>query len=141
MATLALTCFITATSGCGKSTPSDPARTHLGALASIYSQFRSQNRGQLPRNEADLRTFAEANGGPTMEQFGISDVDSLFVSERDNQPYTILFGRDAARYSGNSGSVIGYEKQGLDGQRVVGFSSGMAELVSEDDFLKMVPKP
>jgi hypothetical protein len=71
-----------------------------------------------------------------MQGADVSNVDELFISERDGQPYVIFYGQPP---TGVANDVVGYEQTGVDGKRYVGFGlSGVSE-VDEQRFNELVP--
>jgi hypothetical protein len=87
------------------------------------------NQGRLPRNNEELKAHIRSQGGQS--------VDELFISERDNQPYVILYGKDAANPA--LGGLIAYEQLGVDGSRYIAYRSGSVEAIDEARFRELVP--
>lgn len=109
----------------------------LKALLAMNSQATSQ-LGRRPANEAELKEFVAKSGGKLLEAYKISDVNSLFISPRDNQPYVVVYG---ARPADMAAGVVAYEQAGVDGKRQVGFELGYIEEVDDAKFKEMVPTP
>jgi hypothetical protein len=104
---------------------------NLQQLARWYASFPSTNNGRLPANENEFKQHINSQGGES--------VDEMFVSERDNQPFVVLYGRDAVNPV-NSG-IVAFEKQGLEGKRLVAYRSGSTEEVDDARFRELVRKP
>lgn len=122
--------------GCRGADSPDPATTRLGGVAQLMSNFLIAHRGQGPRDKQELLKYAESYDGlpQLLQQAGVSDVGALFVSERNERPFTVLFGPDL-----NAGhGIVGYEDEPVDGIRWVAFRSGFARQIPEADFQQML---
>jgi hypothetical protein len=95
--------------------------------------------GGPPPNEAVFKSFAKERGEPLVKLAGVSSVDELFVSSRDNEPYVILYGKEAAKLI-NRGILV-HERTGVGGHRLVGYRGGSVEALDEAAFRKLVPAP
>jgi hypothetical protein len=62
-------------------------------LVNLYSQYQAEY-GRGPKDEAALRKFILAKSPAALEEMGISsgNLDSLFISEQDKQPFFIRYG-------------------------------------------------
>ena len=123
--------------GCGG--PKNPAgaeiqTSKLRPLASLYKQYQGSHHGKPPENEAEFKAYLKTLSPQQLGAWKISDVDQAFISERDHQPFVILYGKQAA-----SGKLIGSEKSGKDGKRLVAQKTGQVELADEAQFQKLVP--
>lgn len=105
--------------------------SNLKPLSVMYGMM-----GQ-PRSEKEFKAFVSSRAKTMFRAMEIESVDSLFVSKRDNQPYVILYGK---RPSGVDSSVVGYEQEGVDGKRLVGFKIGEVRELDEQEFRALVPK-
>jgi hypothetical protein len=76
---------VTLASGCsgGGGTPQPETEIHLKKLAGLYMKYVQTHQGRGPKSEAEFKEFGKAQNTP--------DLDSMFVSPRDNQPYTIIY--------------------------------------------------
>lgn len=118
--------------GCGtKPAEVSPQAESMRALAVAYGQYVTQHRGRPPKNEAALRKFVEANMATFEASFGVTSVDDLFTSPRDNEPYVVTYGKQA--------KIVAYEKNGLDGMRYIADDLGIVEEVDEATFAERVP--
>jgi hypothetical protein len=132
-------------SGCpNKSGDLVPEENRIKALSLLYGQYTGQHRGQTPADEKEFKQFV-ASRKETLESFQLdpNNIDQLFVSPRDSQPYGIAY---KVKTSGipdpmaPSPPVI-WEKVGSAGKHYVADSLGKVELISEDEFKKRVPNP
>jgi len=92
--------------------------SRLKPLGLLYGQYIGRNRGRPPTDEAAFRAFIEENGSSMMQTYNVSSVDDLFVSERDGQPFEIVYG-SGAKPSAGGRPVVAYEQQGVEGKIMV----------------------
>ena len=125
--------------GCGGPRSAEPEKTSLSALAKMYSQFQAHHRGQLPPNEQELKQFISDTGAALLDELGYSSADDLFVSDRDGQPYVVLYGNSVIMSDElPGGGLIAYEKDGVDGVRFVAYRVGLVEEMAADRFAQFV---
>src|SRR6187401_2527467 len=74
----------TVTAGCGGQSATAPTEISLRKLASYYGMFISFHKGTAPANDAELRAFIK-------EKAADADLDGLFRSARDGQPYVVTY--------------------------------------------------
>ena len=114
--------------------------SHIKSLAVLYGRFTGSHRGQMPPNEAVFKKFVQSSRQGDSEGVGW---DALFVSDRDEKPYVILYGNQVrgAPANGPGGApVVIYEQDGVDGMRYVASSMGAVEEVDEEQFQQLVPR-
>src|SRR3954453_13123899 len=88
--------------------------SHLRALVTIYN-FAASKLGHRPANEAEFKSFITASAGPILESLHVKNADELFISERDGQPFVVIYGPAPA---GAARDVIAYERMGVGGKRL-----------------------
>ena len=110
--------------------------SHLKPLVILYGQFLSQN-GKPPTNEEQFKKFIHVRGKRLLENSGIATVDEMFISERDGQPYVVLYGKPKPE---TPRDLVAYEQTGLDGVRRVGYSLGLISDMDEAKFQELMPK-
>ena len=123
--------------GCGSSNEAKAKRqesSRLKNLSLLYGRFLSAHRGVPPKDEAEFKGFVASL--PDEAKTHIPPVDELFVSERDNQPYVIVYGKST---SGGPADIIGYEQTGVGGKRFIANSVGAVQEVDAETFSKRVP--
>jgi hypothetical protein len=128
----------TVAAGCSSEDSEDTAArevSNLRMLVSFYI-FANNQLGRPPASEQEFKDFIAANGSAAMERLQLTGPDELLVSERDGQPFVIVYGK---RPAGMSPDVVAYEKNGVDGKREVGFKLGMVNEVDEARFKELVP--
>lgn len=123
------------TTGCGGGGGPAVEAKHLRTLVSFYN-YAASSRGRAPANEQEFKQFISENGSTAMERLKIESVDAMFVSERDGQPFTVLYGK---RPKEVSPEVVAFEKTGVDGTRQVGLRLGMIEDADAARFNELVP--
>jgi hypothetical protein len=128
-------------SGGGEAKSAAREQSHIKTLAVLYGTYVGSHRGQLPPNEAAFKQYVQASSAQSRGGVTVADPQSIFVSERDAQPYVILYG-DAARRGpsgGPAGSpVVIYEQVGVDGLRFVASNMGAVEEVDQARFKQLV---
>src|SRR5687767_5178890 len=105
--------------GCAHSEPEEE-QSNLRSLAAYYNQYRAHHRGQLPANENDFKTFIAKSSSN-------ANVDSVFISNRDNKPFVIKYRGDKSWVLRD---LIAYEQEGRDGVRDVATVVGGYERLS-----------
>jgi len=127
--------------GCGSpgaKQASDVKSSRLYWLMKVRTHALSQ--GQTLNSQDDykryIRNLDPEGRDAIMKGTGISNVDELFVSERDGQPYVFFYGRRPASVAAD---LVAYERTGVDGERYVGFGLGVVEEVDEQRFNELVP--
>jgi hypothetical protein len=118
--------------GCG-SWSEDPLQSRLEALGRLNQRFQIAKR-RPPASETELRDFATSDGAAILAEFQIPDVDTLFISERDGQPFHLYFGKDRERTG-----LFAHEQQGRDGKRMVAFAGGDIQLLDDGVFRQILP--
>ena len=114
--------------GCGSGDPKPALKsavlransTNSKRLATLYNRYHSRFFSG-PRDEAAFKKFIADSPAAELEEIGASsgDIDALFVSERDKQPFFIRYGlplNDALF------RALVLETQGLNGKALVLFS-------------------
>ena len=106
--------------------------TNAQRLATLYVQHQSANRGAGPKDEARFRMFIENFSPGLLKRMDVdpTQLDALFISERDGEEYEIRYA-----VKGNAMSEpepVIFEKTGVDGVRLVAFTGQKLEQVSDD---------
>ena len=113
--------------------------SHLRWLMRMY--ILAAQQGRTPKSDEEFKQFINGLDAGTRDRTfsaaGVSSADELFISERDGQPYVMVYGRPPA---GVAPGLVAYEQQGADGRRYVGYSVGMVEEVDQERFDKLVSK-
>jgi hypothetical protein len=117
---------------CGSSGQSNAEQPHIKQVSELYRSYVAANRGQLPRDEAALKSYGKSLSPQLLEVMGIKDLDAAFTSPRDGQPYVVVYGASKAM-----GVIIAHERTGRDGTRLVATREGAAQEVEETEFQKL----
>lgn len=94
---------------------------HLNAIQMAYMEYTGKN-DKPPQSPDDLKDYFED---------GV-DVNSVYTSNRDGQPYVVLWGTDFRQHSGTKPLVIAYEKDGEGGKRLVFTGFGVIEMTESE---------
>ncbi len=117
----------------------DANKTNIQRLTNLYTRHQLFKAGQGPKSEQDFKTFILSADPETLKNIGVdvNAIDSLFVSERDSQPFEIRYGVVGGARISNQALVL--EKSGVDGVRQVGFASmAIREISSEGEIAKLM---
>lgn len=127
------------TAGCGSNAHKVEQETsNLKPLMVLYGRYIGQHRGQPPPNETAFKEFIKSVGLAELPG-GAKDVDSLFISTRDNQPYVIIYGPPKGGTGPGGQPVVAYEQTGVSGHRFVASLLGAVEEVDDTKFRQLVP--
>lgn len=142
--TLAVWCVLFAvicSVGCGsKLSPAeqkiaDRNKTNMNRLCNMYTLYQSKHGWQGPADEAALKKFIKEQEPVVLKRMGIEDVDAIFVSEVDEQPFEIKWAV-AGSQRGDAVPIV-FEKTGKDGKRRVGFTRPPIKEVDDAEYKKL----
>lgn len=124
-----------AVSGCGKSGgAAKRGGDHVRRLTNLYALVSSK-LGHTPRDEDEFKkTLATQN--LSLDRFGVTSLDELFVSERDGKPLVVVYGQPP-----KGSDVVVYEQIGVGGKRQVGHRIGMVEELDEAQLKDLIAAP
>ena len=112
-----------ATIGCGRTSPDDAIRasnkSNIQRLSNCYAMYQFNNGWQGPKDEASFKEYLNGVRPKILERMGITDVDAIFVSERDGQPFKVRYAVNGTA-RGTSEAVV-FESEGSGGKKMVGF--------------------
>ena len=130
-------------SGCGSgNTPenaiADSNKTNIQRLANLYSLFQIQNKLRGPTDEAEFKMFIRNVDAKALGPMGIdtSNLDELFTSEDDGEPFVIRYGVDSGP-RGSKQPVI-FEKTGSGGKRSVAFLNMVQRDVDDQEYEELL---
>jgi hypothetical protein len=128
--------LVATTVGCGSggSTARQSAISHVKAITALYDRAAS-TLGRNPQSEEEFKRVI-ADGKPDLKVLAASSIDDLFVSDRDGKPLVVLYGKEP----NGPGSLVVYEQEGKDGERLMGFKNGQTIEADEAQFSKLTGK-
>ena len=136
---LATAGLLLATFGCGSGTDPDAmfaeaTSSNIRRLAKMYSLYTTNNNWTGPADKQTLVAFIKQQSPARLEKMGIdsSDVDSLFICERDNQEFKIRWAMKDKMY-GPPLPII-FESAGVDGQYMVGYTGNTIKTVAKSEY-------
>ena len=135
MASVIIGSLLAATSGCNDPTAGyteTEAKNRLTRLLRLY-QLHVEKTKKGPASEQELREFAKQLTAKERDDYLIGeDVESIFVSSRDNQPFVIKYNLNVK--PGGEPRAVAWEATGQEGRRYVALSIGYVEEYSEETF-------
>jgi hypothetical protein len=111
----------------------------LKKLSVLYGQFLSQHGGQPPANKDEFKKFVTSLASGDSSSAGVDNPEKVFISDRDNKPYVVLYGKPKGPPGPAGSPVIAYEQEGKGGKRWVASALGALEEVDDARFQKLVP--
>lgn len=114
--------------GCGTPSPEQEIKSIIKSindsngkrLANFYSMYQQRHEFKGPPDEAAFKKFIVAVSPKQLEAMGVSagDVDKLFVSERDGQPFDVRYAASRPPGTGGHQAVV-FEAKGAGGRCLV----------------------
>jgi hypothetical protein len=118
--------------GCGRG--DDPAariaemnNSSIRRVANLYNAFQLRKGMKGPKDKTEFTSFIQNEMSPVkLERMQVdkTNIEGLFTSERDEQPFEIRYGVGGGLGSANA---VVFEKEGVDGMRQVAFTNGTVE--------------
>jgi hypothetical protein len=125
--------------GCGGRAEPESAiaavnRQNIQRLANLYFAYQMKHEWQGPPDEQAFKEFLRGYNANKLTRIGVDPnaIDSLFINERDGQPFKIRYGV-AGSAMGSSEPVI-FEATGVGGRRSVGFLNMVQREVDEAEY-------
>jgi hypothetical protein len=124
--------------GCANELES-PTANKLRGLAKLYLDCAVSKSGPGPASEQEFKKHLRRLEGFVLRMNGVdpANLEAAFVSERDGEPFVILYGVSITRISGTSAPLVAHEKTGKNGKRLVAFANGKVEAVDEARFREL----
>jgi hypothetical protein len=125
---------LTALNGCSDNALNSPTALKMKGLANAYLDHVVGANGSPP-NEAAFKKHIKGLRGSVQYDYKIdpNNIDAFFVSERDNEPFVVLYNEGVGKISGSSKKVIAHEKTGKNGKKLVVFASTKVDVVSDSE--------
>ena len=108
--------------GCKDNAPSlaDRANSNIKRLRTCYGMYLSAHDFRGPKTEEELKEYLKttSDARKRLKRMGLTpdQVDGLFISERDNEPFRVRYG-----INGVGDNAVVFESVGVDGLRLVAF--------------------
>ena len=135
--------FQVLSSGCSSSGPPKIEQTAESNLKNIYvlfGQYSGKNQGKAPPDEATFKAFVQKLEPERLEEMAVPSADSLFISPRDKEPFTLYYNRQSTMPGVGQAGILAHEKTGVDGKRWVLLTTGEIEEVDQSRFDELVQK-
>ena len=114
--------------GCGGKVDSSAGireanKTNIQRLTNLYSRHQLFHAGKGPASEQDFRKYISGLDADTLKNIGVdpANLDQLFKSERDGQPFKVVY--NVVGSTRGSNDAVVFEGTGKDGVKEVGFTS------------------
>src|SRR5262249_2002857 len=75
--------------------PTGATPTRMEALVAWYRMYLGKHQGHFPPDESTLKAFIRSDCKNVLSKHGISDADSIFISDRDNKPLEVTYAKVA----------------------------------------------
>ena len=131
--------FLICLSGCGSGNSPEASvrkanKTNSQRLSNLYAYYQLKNKLRGPKDEAAFKKFLNGPGSSVLEKIGVKpgEVDAMFVSERDGEPFQIRFGVPTGP-RGSQEAVV-FETTGKNGKRMVGFLNMVQREVEDAEY-------
>ena len=128
-------------SGCGSSTSGvtqTDTKTQIERLFNLYKSY-VDTKQKGPANEKALKEYAKELSDKQLDELLIGkDVESIFVSPRDKEPFQIVYGQSLS--GGGEPVAVIYEKTGQNGLKYASLSMGYTEEYDEETLKGYLPK-
>lgn len=107
---------------------------NIKRVSSLYAVYQAQHKFKGPKDEAELKSFVSQQNEKQLARIGVdpANLDELFISERDNQPFKIRWELVAKPRQGPVPIV--FEQTGVDGKFMVAFSSYICREVEKVEY-------
>jgi hypothetical protein len=139
---LLLLAFLLGLAGCGETpVPVDDqaGMRNLMFLARFYGRYQAMSRGAVPPSEEALKKFMQGPIAAEVQASGVTNVDDVFISPRDKQPYVITYKKPPRNPGINGDPIFAYEATGVDGKRLVSTMVGTVQEMDAEQFKAAVP--
>ena len=108
---------------------------HLFNLCKSYVDTKQKG----PADEKALKEYAKTLSEKQLDELLIGkDVESIFVSPRDKEPFQIVYGQSLS--GGGEPVAVIYEKTGQNGRKYASLSMGYSEEYDEETLNGYLPK-
>ena len=105
--------------------------SNIKRVSMLYTVFQGQHGMKGPKDENELKDFISSRGSKALARIGVSsdNIQSLFVSERDDEPFKIRYGLKTN--SRQPPVPIVFESVGVEDKFMVAFSGFVCKEVDK----------
>lgn len=125
--------------GCGTGGSSGVGQADYGnsqTASAMFNAYMGANKGKTPPNEEAFRAFLETKQEVLLKTG--RTIDGILTSPRSGQPLEFVYGKKPV--SGPNGMLyFAYEKEPIEGKRLVIAGRGIYELMDESHFKQIFP--
>jgi hypothetical protein len=131
---VALGLLVLITTGCSDDALKSSTALKMSGLANAYLDHVVGANGPPP-DQAALKKHLQGLRPSVQYDYHIdsNNIDAFFISERDNEPFVVMYGQGVGKISADSKHVIAHEKTGKNGKRLVVFTSTKVDIVNEQE--------
>src|SRR6187455_2023021 len=107
-------CLVAFLVGCGSDNAlNSPTAIKMKGLAGAFLDHQVGANGPPP-NEAAFKKHLKGLRASVQYDYKVdpNNLDTYFISERDNEPLVVMYGQGVGKFSGDSKQVIAHEKTG-----------------------------
>jgi hypothetical protein len=142
IASAVLGAALVSAAGCGADELDSPTAAKLRAVGNMYLDHAVAKNGAGPSAEAQFKAYVRGKPDQVLQPVGIdrNDIDGLFRSDRDGEPFVVLYGKKIAGVSGTDAPLVAHEKAGKAGRRLVVFANAKVELADESRLKELLAK-
>ncbi len=122
---IVLACLVLSSVGCEKQIDTDVSafnKANISRLKNAYIMYMAAHDQVGPADEEQLKKYMRENKAAVvrLKRMGVSpdDIDSMFSSDRDGEPFVIRWG-----LKGLADHAMIFEATGVDGKRMVAFGT------------------
>ncbi len=125
--------------GCGSNELESPTANKLRGLAKLYLDCAVSKGGRGPASEQEFHKHLRRLEGFVLRMNGVdpAGLETAFISERDGDPFVVLYGVSITQISGTSAPLVAHEKTGKNGKRLVAFANAKVEAADEARFQQL----
>jgi hypothetical protein len=124
---------LAAVPGCGSNDLDSPTANRLRGLARVYLDYAVPRNGKGPDSEQAFKKHVRALPDFVLRTNGVdpADIEAVFASERDREPFVVRYGITIGSISGTSAAALAHEKTGRNGKRLIVFANAKVELADD----------
>jgi hypothetical protein len=97
----------------------------MATLATCYSMYVGKHQGHLPSDEVTLKNFIRSDCEYVLRRNGMTEMDSIFVSDRDQNPLVVTYAKDSPNHELVPAMIVAREQTGIGGKRLAVLPNGV----------------